>query len=102
MTTAYHPQANGIVERAHRQLKDTLRARGAGTDLPLHLPWVLLGLQVTPKEISSISSAEAVFGGLWCYLGILPLAQRHPPSLSGISWPLPTHLPSGSLAPTQR
>ncbi len=22
MTTAYHPQANGLVERAHRQLKD--------------------------------------------------------------------------------
>ncbi len=34
MTTAYHPQANGLVERAHRQLKDALRARGAGTDCP--------------------------------------------------------------------
>jgi transposase InsO family protein len=30
MTTAYHPQANGMVERAHRQLKDALRARLAG------------------------------------------------------------------------
>jgi hypothetical protein len=63
MTTAYHPQANGLVERAHRQLKDALRARGASTDWPSHLPWVLLGLHAAPKEISGISSAEAVFGG---------------------------------------
>jgi transposase InsO family protein len=26
MTTAYHPQSNGMVERVHRQLKDTLRS----------------------------------------------------------------------------
>jgi len=26
-TTAYHPQANGMEERSHRQLKDALRAR---------------------------------------------------------------------------
>jgi hypothetical protein len=32
MTTAYHPQANGLVERAHRQLKDSLHARQAGVD----------------------------------------------------------------------
>jgi transposase InsO family protein len=62
MTTSYHPQANGLVERAHRQLKDALRARGAGTDWPVHLPLVLLGLRAAPKEISGFSSAEAVFG----------------------------------------
>jgi hypothetical protein len=62
MTTAYHPQANGLVERAHRQLKAAFRARGAGTDWPAHLPWVLLGLHAAPKEISGVSSAEAVYG----------------------------------------
>jgi cleavage and polyadenylation specificity factor subunit 1 len=62
MTTAYHPQANGLVERSHRQLKDALRAREAGVDWPTHLPWVLLGLRAAPKEVSGISSAEAVLG----------------------------------------
>jgi hypothetical protein len=61
-TTAYHPQANGMVERAHRQLKDALRARLVGGDWPLHLPWVLFGLRAAPKEDSAISSAELVFG----------------------------------------
>ncbi len=48
MTMAYHPQANGLMERAHRQLKDALCARGAGSDWPSHLPWVLLGLHPRP------------------------------------------------------
>ncbi|MFN9981807.1 MAG: DDE-type integrase/transposase/recombinase, partial [bacterium] len=45
MTTAYHPASNGLVERAHRQLKDSLRTRLAGNDWPAHLPWILLGLR---------------------------------------------------------
>jgi transposase InsO family protein len=49
-TTAYHPQSNGMVERAHRQIKDALRARLAGVEWPQHLPWVLLGLRAAPKE----------------------------------------------------
>ncbi len=62
MTTAYHPQAHGMIERTHRQLKDALRARLAGVSWPEHLPWVLLGLRAAPKEISDISSAELVHG----------------------------------------
>ncbi len=79
MTTAYHPQANGLVERAHRQLKDALRARGASTDWPSHLPWVLLGLHAAPKEISGISSAEAVFGGQLVLPGDLAPGPEAPP-----------------------
>ncbi len=62
LTTAYHPQANGMIERTHRQLKDSLRARLAGSDWPSHLPWVLLGLRSAPKEESGVSSAELVQG----------------------------------------
>jgi transposase InsO family protein len=40
MTTAYHPQSNGLVERFHRQLKEALRAhlasrRRRGLGIPL-------------------------------------------------------------------
>jgi transposase InsO family protein len=36
-TLAYHPQANGMIERAHRQLKDALCSRLAGAKWPQHL-----------------------------------------------------------------
>jgi hypothetical protein len=61
-TTAFHPCSNGIVERAHRQLKDALRARQAVNDWPEHLPSVLLGLRAAPNEDSSVSPAELVLG----------------------------------------
>ena len=44
-TTAYHPQANGIVERTHRRLKEALAAHGG--EWTRNLPWVLLGLRNT-------------------------------------------------------
>ena len=61
-TTAFHPQANCMVERCHRRLKDALRARLAGPDWPLHLPWVLMGLRAAPTEDTGVSAAEVVFG----------------------------------------
>ena len=61
-TTAYHPQANGLVERFHRRLKAALRARLAGPDWHAHLPWVLLGLRSAPREDSASSPAEALYG----------------------------------------
>ena len=62
LTTAYHTQANSMVERCHRQLKDALRACTAGGDWSSHLLWVLLGLRAAPKEASGISSAEVAYG----------------------------------------
>jgi cleavage and polyadenylation specificity factor subunit 1 len=49
LTTAYHPQANGLVERFHRQLKDALRARLDNQDWPTQLPWAMLGLKSGPE-----------------------------------------------------
>jgi len=62
VTTAYHPQANGLVERFHRQLKESLRARSGGQNWLEHLPWVLLGIRAAPKEEAAVSAAEAALG----------------------------------------
>ena len=43
-----------MVERAHRQLKETLHAREAGADWPEHLPWMLLGLCAASKEANGL------------------------------------------------
>ena len=43
-TTAYHPMANGLVERLHRQLKSSIMARSTGTDWLDQLPMVMLGI----------------------------------------------------------
>ena len=61
-TTAYHPQANGLVERMHRQLKSSLRARLPGPNWIDQLPWVLLGMRTTPKEDIGATPADMVFG----------------------------------------
>ncbi len=62
MTTAFHPQANGLVERFCQQLKASLRSLLCGVDWLTHLPWVMLGLRISPKEDVALSSAELVFG----------------------------------------
>ncbi|XP_078252912.1 uncharacterized protein LOC144592254 [Rhinoraja longicauda] len=97
-TTAYHPQANGMVERFHRQLKASLCARLTGPDWADQLPWVLLGIRTAPKADLGTSSAELVYGS--------PL--RVPGDIIPLSSPLPSSIPLvlaslrarvGSLAP---
>ena len=61
-TTAYHPQANGMIERWHRTLKAALMTRCSSPDWAYHLPWVLLGIRTMPKEGLQVSSAEMVYG----------------------------------------
>jgi transposase InsO family protein len=79
MTTAYHPQSNGAVERLHRRLKDALRARAADSSWPQHLPWVLLGIRSAPREQSGVSAAELVYGSPLQLPGQLLSAAEPPP-----------------------
>ena len=60
-TSAYHPEANGMLERWHRSLKAALRARLDGPKWLEQLPWVLLGLRTTPRDDAALSPADIVF-----------------------------------------
>ncbi|CAI2736261.1 unnamed protein product [Schistosoma spindalis] len=60
-TTAYHPQANGLVERFHRQLKASLSASNISqwTDA---LPLVLLGIRNAVKSDIGYTASQLVYG----------------------------------------
>jgi transposase InsO family protein len=78
MTTAYHPQSNGMVERLHRRIKDALRARLSTAAWPQHLLWVLLGLRSCPWEDSGLSSAELVYGSPLTLPSVVVAGQERP------------------------
>ena len=61
-TTSYHPQANGIIEHFHRQLKAVLKARLDGPHWTDELPLILLGIRSVPKDDLGCSTAELVYG----------------------------------------
>lgn len=60
-TTAYHPQANGIIERFHRTLKAAILCHDPNRWCE-HLPMILLGLRSTFKQDLDASPAEMVYG----------------------------------------
>jgi len=60
-TTAYHPAANGLVERLHRTLKEAIATK-QNRFWTRELPLILLYLRSTPREGDRRSAAEATFG----------------------------------------
>ena len=61
-TTAYHPIANGIVERFHRQLKASLKCYLNPSHWTEALPMVLFGIRTALKEDLQYTAAELVYG----------------------------------------
>lgn len=60
-TTPYHPQANGQIERTHRQLKAAIKCYDTIKWSEV-LPLVLLGMRSAVKEDIQSSVAELVYG----------------------------------------
>lgn len=59
-TTAYHPQANGKIERYHRTLKQAIKAHEKKDWISV-LPHVLLDLRCALKSDQNISPAELMY-----------------------------------------
>ena len=79
-TAPYHPEANGMVERLHRRLKESLVALGSEEPHKWfwRLPCAMLAIRTTVKPDIGASPADLVFGeGLAVPGELLP---REPPS----------------------
>ena len=60
--TAYHPNANGMIERFHRQLKASLKVHQASTHWVESLQLVVLSIRTTVKIDLQCSVADLVYG----------------------------------------
>lgn len=77
-TAAYNPRANGMVERFHRQLKDSFRACSTDSNWYFDLPLVLLGIRSAIKSDIGLSPSELVYGdNLHLPADIIPPVEDH-------------------------
>lgn len=59
--TAYHPAANGMVERFHRQLKTTIKYHQTEAWVDV-LPVILMGIRAARKDDLRSTPAEMIYG----------------------------------------
>ena len=63
MTTAYHPQSNGMIERFHRQIKASLMAKANKNPRWVEdLPLIMLGIRTAVKEDLGAAPSDLVYG----------------------------------------
>ncbi|XP_018325108.1 uncharacterized protein LOC108736974 [Agrilus planipennis] len=67
-TTAYHPEANGMVERFHRQLKAAIKCHHSAKWIET-LPTLILEIRSAWKEDLQSTAAEMVYGEPGEFLG---------------------------------
>ena len=60
--TAMHPSANGMIERQHRDIKNSLKSYLDRESWMEFLPFVLLGLRSAPNLFTNYSMSEQAFG----------------------------------------
>ena len=82
-TTPYYPEANGMVERGHKPIKDTLvkMCGGSGGKWREYLPLVLFSDRISTKRTTGFSPYEMIFG----QLPVLPVDVEMDTYL-GIDW----------------
>ena len=68
-TTAYHPIANGLVERFHRHLKGALKCSPDPSHWIKALSMILSGICTTLKQDLRCTTAEMVYGTTLRLLG---------------------------------
>ena len=98
--TAYHPQANGMVERIHRMLKAALCTRGGAAAWKDHLPWVLLGMRAALGEETGVSAAEAALQQQLVVPGLLSPPSERPADMEELPVP-PVVIPPTSCSYAQ-
>lgn len=75
-TIPYHPQGNGILERWHRSMKQSIVARLSGNGSWCEeLPTALLGLRTVGRSDNGVSPAEYMYGQLNDYREIFTISQ---------------------------
>jgi len=63
LTTAYHPQSNGVLERLHATLEAMLsKASAKGLDWVRQLPFAIFALRQAPNRTTGYSPFELVYG----------------------------------------
>ena len=94
-------QSTGMIEHFHCSPKSALRSPLASSDWFLHLPLVLLGLRMVPKDDTGLSVSEAVDGfpltipGEFLGSPALPLSRylsKIGCAVAGFTIPLPHHV----------